>query len=57
MQVAELSRPGYIPPGAELDGLSDHDLLAGVAADQRLLNLLEASRSAQGGGVPRQAHR
>lgn len=44
MQVAELSRPGYIPPGAELDGLSDHDLLAGVAADQRLLNLLEASR-------------
>lgn len=39
--------PGFVPPGADLDEFSDHDLLAAVAADQRLLNRLEAARQAK----------
>lgn len=47
MHPAVGSPAGFLAPGDDLDGLSDHDLLAAVVADQWLMNRLEASRQAK----------
>ena len=46
-QEGLVAPPGFVARGSDLSALSDHDLLAGVLADQWLMNRLEAARQAK----------